>query len=256
MIISNETEREGIRTSGKHLGEVLDLLRDYVTPGVSTQTLEDRAREMIAARDCKPAFLRYTPRGAKRPYPAALCVSVNDEIVHGIPNENAKILREGDVVTLDLGLSWNGYFTDSAITVAVGEVDDEVLRLIECTKEALEAGIFEARAGNRLGDIGYAIESVGRRYKLQFPKELGGHGVGRSVHEEPFIYNWGRKGQGELLEVGMVLAIEPMYMLGSSKMKLLADGYTYATVDGKKSAHQEHTVIVTAGEPEVVTRVV
>ncbi len=255
MIISNDIEREGIRTSGKYLGEVLDLLRDYVTPGVSTQALEDRAREMIAARDCKPAFLRYTPRGAKRPYPAALCVSVNDEIVHGIPNENAKILQEGDVVTLDLGLSWGGYFTDSAITVPVGEVDDEVLRMIECTQEALEAGIFEARAGNRLGDIGHAIESVGKRYKLQFPKELGGHGVGRSVHEEPFIHNWGRKGQGELLEVGMVLAIEPMYMLGSSKLKLLSDGYTYATVDGKKSAHQEHTVIVTDGDPEVVTRV-
>lgn len=254
MIISNETEREGIRMSGKCLGEVLDLLRDYVAPGVSTQVLEDRAREMIAARDCKPAFLRYTPRGAKRPYPAALCVSVNDEIVHGIPNEHAKILQEGDVVTLDLGLSWNGYFTDSAITVPVGSVSDDVLRMIECTKEALEAGIFEARAGNRLGDIGHAIESVGKRYKLQFPKELGGHGVGRSVHEEPFIHNWGRKGQGELLEEGMVLAIEPMYMLGSSKLKLLSDGYTYATVDGKKSAHQEHTVIVTQGDPEVVTR--
>ncbi|MFM2414495.1 MAG: hypothetical protein RI911_188, partial [Candidatus Parcubacteria bacterium] len=130
MIISNETERTAIRTSGKYLGEVLDLLRDYVVPGVSTQTLEDRAREMIAARDCKPAFLNYTPRGAKRAYPAALCVSVNDEIVHGIPNEKPKILKEGDVVTLDLGLSWNGFYTDSAVTVPVGEVGDDVLRMI------------------------------------------------------------------------------------------------------------------------------
>ncbi|MFZ2593175.1 MAG: type I methionyl aminopeptidase [Minisyncoccia bacterium] len=254
MIINNEEEREGIRTSGKHLGEILDLLRDYVTPGVSTQTLEDRAREMMATRECKPAFLNYTPRGAKRAYPAALCVSVNDEIVHGIPNENAKILQDGDVVTLDAGLSWNGFFTDSAITVPVGTVDPEVLRMIACTEEALEAGIFEARAGNRLGDIGYAVEAVAKKYKLHFPKELGGHGVGRAVHEEPFIYNYGRQGQGEKIEEGMVLAIEPMFMLGSPRLKLLRDGYTYVTVDGKKSAHQEHTVIVTNGDPEVVTR--
>lgn len=255
MIIRTETEREGIRTSGKYLGEVLDLLRDYVVPGVSTQTLEDRAREMISARECKPTFLKYTPRGAKRPYPAALCVSVNDEIVHGIPNEHARTLSEGDIVTLDLGLSWNGFFTDSAITLPVGAVSADVERMIECTKEALEAGIFEARAGNRIGDIGHAVESVAKKYKLHFPKELGGHGVGRSVHEEPFIHNWGKKGSGELLVEGMVLAIEPMFMLGSNKLKLLSDGYTYVTVDGKKSAHQEHTVIVTNGEPEVVTRI-
>jgi methionyl aminopeptidase len=255
MIIINDTEREGIRTSGKYLGEILDLLRDYVVPGVSTHTLEERAREMIAARECKAAFLNYTPRGAKRAYPAALCVSVNDEIVHGIPNEKPRTLSEGDVVTLDLGISWNAFFTDSAVTVPVGAVHADVLRMIECTKEALAAGIFEARAGNRLGDIGAAIESVAKKYKLQFPKELGGHGVGRSVHEEPFIHNWGRKGQGEMLEEGMVLAIEPMFMLGSNKLKLLSDGYTYATVDGKKSAHQEHTVIVTDGDPEIVTQV-
>jgi methionyl aminopeptidase len=255
MIISSETEREAIRTSGKCLGEVLDLLRDYVTPGVSTQVLEDRAREMIAARDCKPAFLRYTPRGAKRPYPAALCVSVNDEIVHGIPNEHPKILKEGDVVTLDLGLSWNGFFTDSAVTVPVGSVSDDVYRMIECTTEALMAGIAEARVGNRLGDIGHAVESVARKYKLQYPKELGGHGVGRAVHEEPFIHNYGKKGQGEVIEEGMVLAIEPMFMLGSNKLKLLSDGYTYSTVDGKKTAHQEHTIIVTDGDPEIVTAV-
>ena len=255
MIIQNETERTGIRTSGKYLGEVLDLLRDYVAPGISTQYLEDRARELIAARDCKPAFLKYTPRGAKRPYPAALCVSVNDEIVHGIPNENPRILKDGDIVTLDLGLSWNGFFTDSAISVPVGSVSSDVYTLIECTTEALEAGIAEARAGNRIGDIGHAVESVGKKYKLQYPKELGGHGVGRSVHEEPFIHNWGRRGQGEKLVEGMVLAIEPMFMLGSNKIKLLSDGYTYSTVDGKKTAHQEHTVIVTDGEPEVVTQI-
>lgn len=253
MIIGNEQEQEGIVTSGRYLAEVLDLLRDYVTPGVSTQVLEDRAREMMAARDCKPAFLNYTPRGAKRAYPAALCVSVNEEIVHGIPNENPKVLKEGDVVTLDAGLSWQGFFTDSAITVPVGTVSEACYRLIDVTKEALDAGIAAARAGNRIGDIGYAVESIAKKYSLRFPKELGGHGVGRAVHEEPFIYNYGRRGEGEKLVAGMVLAIEPMFMLGSPKLKLLSDGYTYVTVDGSKSAHQEHTIIVTDSEPLIVT---
>lgn len=255
MIITTEDEREGIRTSGKYLAEILDNLRDYVTPGVTTQFLEDRAREMCAVRGVKPAFLNYTPRGARRAYPAALCVSVNEEIVHGIPNEEVKTLKEGDVVTLDMGVSWNGFYTDSAITLPVGHVADDVYRLIECTTEALYAGIEKAVVGNTLGDIGAAVEAVGRKYKLKFPKDLGGHGVGRSVHEEPFVHNYGKKGQGAKLEEGLVIAIEPMFMLGSSQMKLLKDGYTYSTVDGSKSAHQEHTVIVGKGAAEIVTKV-
>jgi methionyl aminopeptidase len=256
MLITSEDEREGIRTSGRHLGEILDLLKDYVEPGVTTQYLEDRAREMCAVRGVKPAFLNYTPRGARRPYPAALCVSVNDEIVHGIPNEEVKTLKEGDVVTLDMGVSWNGYYTDSAVTLPVGRVSDDVYRLIACTQEALQAGIDAAVAGNTLGDVGAAIEAVARTYKLKYPKDLGGHGVGRSVHEEPFVRNYGKKGQGEKLEDGLVIAIEPMFMLGSAQMKLLKDGYTYSTVDGSKASHCEHTVIVRNGEAEVVTRAV
>lgn len=254
MIAGTHEEQEGIRTSGKHLGEVLDLLKDYVESGVTTQFLEDRAREMIASRGCKPAFLNYTPRGARRAYPAALCTSVNDEIVHGIPNEDVKTLKDGDVITLDLGLSWNGYFTDHAITVPVGHVSDDVYRLIECTQEALQAGIDAAVVGNTLGDVGAAIEAVARKYKLKFPRDLGGHGVGRSVHEEPFVHNYGKKGQGEKLEDGLVIAIEPMFMLGSSQMKLLKDGYTYSTVDGSKAAHCEHTVMILKEGTEVVTR--
>lgn len=256
MIISSEEEREGIRTSGRHLGEILDLLKDYVSPGVTTQYLEDRAREMCAVRGVKPAFLNYTPRGARRPYPAALCVSLNDEIVHGIPNEIVKTLKEGDVVTLDMGVSWNGYYSDSAITLPVGHVSDDVYRLIECTQEALQAGIDAAVAGNTLGDIGAAVEAVGRRYKLKYPKDLCGHGVGQSVHEEPMVLNYGKKGHGAKLEEGLVIAIEPMFMLGSAQMKLLKDGYTYSTVDGSKAAHCEHTVIVGRDGAEVVTKAV
>jgi methionyl aminopeptidase len=255
MLCTTEEEKQGIRTSGKYLGEVLDLLRDYVEPGVSTQTLEDRAREMMAVRECKPAFLNYTPRGARRAFPAALCVSINNEVVHGIPNEEPKILKEGDIVTLDAGLSWNGYYTDAAITLPVGRVSDDCYRMIEANIEALEAGIAAAVVGNTLGDIGYAIEQVARKYKLSFPKELGGHGVGRAVHEEPYVHNYGKRGSGEQLEEGLVIAIEPMFMLGSPDIKLLKDGYTYVTVDGKKASHCEHTVLITADGPEVVTRV-
>jgi methionyl aminopeptidase len=255
MITTTTEERDGIRTSGRLLGEILDGLSDYVTPGVTTQYLEDRAREMCASRGCTPAFLNYTPRGAKRAYPAALCVSVNDEIVHGIPNEVVKTLKEGDVVTLDMGVSFNGYYSDSAVTLPVGHVSDDVYRLIECTKVALQAGIDAAVVGRRVGDIGHAVEGVARKYKLKYPRELGGHGLGRCVHEEPFVYNYGKKGTGELLVDGMVLAIEPMFMLGSSQMKLLKDGYTYVTVDGSKSAHQEHTVLILKEGTEVVTRV-
>jgi methionyl aminopeptidase len=200
------------------------------------------------------AFLHYTPKGAKRPYPAALCVSVNDEIVHGIPNEESKTLVSGDVVTLDLGLTHKGLITDSAITVGVGELDLKKHKLIEHTKEALYIGIRMAKGGGYVGDIGYAIEHFARPLGYGISEGLAGHGVGYKVHEDPFVPNTGVMGQGERLQPGMVIAIEPMLTLGTDKIKLARDGYTYKTKDGSIAAHCEHTIVITEGEPIILTK--
>jgi methionyl aminopeptidase len=229
-------------------------LSKKVVPGVSTQELEDLARKLIDEGGDRAAFLNYTPRGAKRPYPASLCVSVNDEIVHGIPNENPKILKEGDIVTLDLGLVHNGLITDSAITLAVGNVSEDNKKLIEHCKEALYIGIKEARGGNTVGDIGFAIESFVKPLGYGLSEGLAGHGVGYKVHEDPFVPNEGNRGQGEKLVPGMVIAIEPMITLGSNKITLAKDGYTYKTRDGSNAAHFEHTIAITEGDPIILTK--
>jgi methionyl aminopeptidase len=196
-------------------------------------------------------FKGYTPWGAEYPFPAAVCISVNDEIVHGIPNE--RVLHEGDIVGLDCGLTHNGLITDSAITVPVGEVSQEVAVLIEKTKEALKLGIKAARGGNRIGDISAAIESVAIKMKYGNIRELGGHGVGHEVHEEPYVPNWGKKGTGPILKPGMVLALEPMFTLGSGEVVMMPDGYTVVTEDGSWSAHFEHTILITEGDAEILT---
>jgi methionyl aminopeptidase len=248
-----------LREGGKRHAEILRALSDMVKPGVSTQELEDKAREMIAEGGDKAAFLDYTPSGANRPFPAALCVSVNDEVVHGIPNETPKILKEGDIVSLDLGLIHKGLITDMAVTVPVGEISPELARLLENTKKALMAGIKAAKGGKKTGDIGSAVELVGLVGGLDnkgygIVEELSGHGVGYSVHEEPFIPNYGEPGKGEVLKPGMVIAIEPMFNLGSRHIVLdKIDGYTYRTKDGKTSAHFEHTILITKGDAEILT---
>ncbi len=246
-------EIEIMKEGGKRHAFILSELANMVAPGISTQILEDKARVLIEEGGDKAAFLNYTPRGAKRPYPAALCVSVNNEIVHGIPNENPMILQEGDVVTLDLGLVHGGLITDSAITVGVGNVSDENRKLMEHCREALYLGIKEAKGGNHVGDIGFAIESFVRPLGYGLSEGLAGHGVGYKVHEDPFVPNEGRPGQGEKLIPGMVIAIEPMITLGSSKITLDKDGYTYKTKDGSNAAHCEHTIVVTEGDPIILT---
>mgnify|MGYP003418103031 CR=1 FL=1 len=247
-------EIEIMKEGGRRHAFILSELAKMVAPGISTQILEDKARELIEQGGDKAAFLNYTPRGAKRPYPAALCVSVNNEIVHGIPNENSMILQEGDVVTLDLGLVHGGLITDSAITVGVGNVSDENKKLMEHCREALYLGIKEAKGGNHVGDIGFAIESFVRPLGYGLSEGLAGHGVGYKVHEDPFVPNEGRPGQGEKLIPGMVIAIEPMITLGSSKITLDKDGYTYKTKDGSNAAHCEHTIVVTEGDPIILTK--
>ena len=254
MIVQNENERVTLREAGKKHAAILRNLVIMTVPGITTLELEEEARRLIKEAGSTPAFLNYKPHGARRPYPAALCVSINDAIVHGIPNENPTTIQEGDVVTLDCGITYQGLITDAAISVIAGAGSTEDKKLIAATQEALAAGIRSARAGNHIGDIGAAVEAVGEKYGYGSPRELGGHSVGRAVHEEPFVPNFGPAGTGEELVEGMVLAIEPMFMLGGSKVYLDKDGYTYRTKDGAKSAHVEHTVIVGKNGAEVLTQ--
>lgn len=242
-----------LREGGKRHAAILRELAAMVRPGLSTQDLEDAANKMIAEGGDKSAFLNYQPYGANRPYPAALCVSINDEIVHGIPNENPKILNEGDIVSIDLGLIHKGLFTDMAVTVPVGNVAPEVLELINVTKDALMAGIKAAKGGKKTGDIATVIERHALAHKYGVVEELAGHGVGYAVHEPPYVPNYGDAGVGDVLKPGMVIAIEPMFNLGSRHVKLDSDGYTYRTRDGKPSAHFEHTVLITKGGAEILT---
>lgn len=243
--LKSQAEIEKMREGGKRHAEILRELAKLCTPGTSTLILEEEALRMIKAGGDKPAFLGYTPAGAKRAYPAALCVSINDEIVHGIPNEPGRILQDGDIVTVDLGLIHDGLITDAAITVAVGAIDDESKRLIEATQKALNAGIKEAMGGNTVGDIGSAIMKSMKSSGFSLAKDLVGHGVGYKVHEDPFVPNEGHRGDGEKLIPGMVIAIEPMLNVGSGAIKLSKDGYTILTRDGSRSAHFEHTVAIT-----------
>lgn len=252
--IKTKEEIEILREGGKRHSYILAEVAKKVVPGVSTQILEDYANKLIKEGGDSAAFLNYTPKGAKRPYPASLCVSVNNEIVHGIPNEDAIILQEGDVVSLDLGLVHQGLITDSAITVGVGKISEENKKLIEHCKEALYLGIKAARGGSHVGDIGNAIESFVRPLGYGLSEGLAGHGVGYKVHEDPFVPNEGRKGGGELLRPGMVIAIEPMITLGTDKIVLSKDGYTYKTTDGSNAAHFEHTIAITDGDPIILTK--
>lgn len=253
MTITSDTERANLIEGGKRLAAVLKALRAKVTPGVTTEELDDLAEQLIRDGDDEPCFLGYTPEGAGRPYPATLCVSINDEVVHGIPNESTRALKDGDIVGLDLGLRHNGIVVDAAITVPVGTVSEETGKLLRATETALVAGIAAAVPGKHVGDISQAIQKEIEGAGFSVVKELGGHGVGEHVHEEPFIPNYGRAGQGELLEEGMVLALEPISSAGKARVYLAPDGYTFRTKDGSRSAHFEHTILIEKGGALVVT---
>ncbi len=242
-----------LREGGKRHAAILRELAALVKPGVRAAELEDRARKLIADNGDRPAFLDYKPSGARRPFPAALCVSVNDEVVHGIPNESNKVLKEGDIVTLDLGLVHRGLITDAAVTVPVGKISADLERLLRVTREALAAGIKAAKGGKKVGDISAAIERVGAAGKYGIVEELAGHGVGYDVHEDPYVPNYGDAGKGAALKPGMVIAIEPMFNQGARHVTLGKDGYTYRTADGKPSAHFEHTVLITKSDAEILT---
>ncbi|MBI3571939.1 type I methionyl aminopeptidase [Candidatus Kaiserbacteria bacterium] len=253
MIIKNEKERAALIEGGKRLGAILKKLAEKVAPGVSAEELDDIAEQMIRDAGDTPAFLGYTPEGAARPYPAALCVSINDEVVHGIPNESKKVLKNGDIVSLDLGLAHDGIIVDAAITVPVGKTSERDLRLIRACEDSLAAGIAAAVPGGRVGDISAAIEKSFKGTGFAIVKALGGHGVGDVVHEEPFVPNFGKAGTGAELVEGMVLALEPIAAMGKGAVALSSDGYTYRTKDGSRAAHAEHTILLEKRGARIVT---
>ena len=253
MIIKDKKEHDTLKEAGRRLAFVLDEVAEKIAPGVTEKELDAEARRLIEKGGDTPAFLGYTPRGAEKPYPATLCVSVNDAVVHGIPTDRP--FREGDVVALDIGLVHDGIVVDMAKTYLVGVVSDKIKKLVSVTEESLTAGIAASRAGGRIGDIGHAISSVVEGAGFEVVYELGGHGVGNKVHEGPFIPNYGKKGRGEKLVLGMVLALEPIVAAGEPDIVLADDGYTYKTKDGSIAAHFEHTILITEKGAEIVTRV-
>jgi methionyl aminopeptidase len=254
ITIKTPEEIEILREGGRRLASVLYRVKERVIPGVSATDLDEYARKLIKDMGDEPAFFNYRPEGAKTPYPAALCVSVNNEVVHGIPHKT-KILQEGDIVAIDLGLKHDGLFTDMAISVPVGKVSSGDEKFLKVAEQSLQVGIEAARGGKKVGDIGYAIEKFIRPHGYGIVEILSGHGVGRAVHEDPYVPNFGKAGTGAKLIPGMVLAIEPMINLGTKNVMLDDDEYTFRTADGKKSAHFEHTILITEKGAEILTQI-
>ncbi|OGD25680.1 type I methionyl aminopeptidase [Candidatus Azambacteria bacterium RIFCSPHIGHO2_01_FULL_40_24] len=253
ITIKTKEEIEILKEGGKILAEVLRDLVKLAKPGVSTGFLDQKAREMILARGAEPAFLNYHPTFMDKPYPAALCASLNNVIVHGLPSEK-NILKDGDILKLDLGVKCKNLFTDAAITVGIGELTEEKQKLIDITKMALELAINEVKPGNHIGDIGFAIDNYVESSGFYVIEILVGHGVGHAIHEEPNVPNYGKKGKGPELKTGMVIAIEPMVALKSKEVQLSKDGFGYETLGGSLSAHFEHSVAVTNEGNIVLTR--
>jgi methionyl aminopeptidase len=237
-----------IRESAQIVGRCLEMLAAKVKPGVSTMDLDRMAEEFIRDAGGEPAFKGY------KGYPASICASVNEEVVHGIPSPN-RVLGDGDVVSIDIGVRKNGWYGDAARTVPVGKIDADATRLLEATERALWKGIEQARPGGRLSDISAAIEHEAKRNGFTVVRALVGHGIGRALHEEPQVPNYGRPGEGPRLQTGMVLAIEPMVNAGVADVVTLNDQWTVVTADRKLSAHFEHTVAIGADGPEVLSRV-
>lgn len=240
-----------LETSGKILKKVIEEVVKAAVPGVKLAFLDRLAFDFISSHEARPSFLRYRPEGAKHAYPASICASIGSTVVHGIPGNRA--LKEGDILKIDMGVDYKGFFTDSALTMAVGgKCSPGEKKLIRATEEALYAGIKRVVPGNRLGDIGNAISSVAQKYGVSVINGLAGHGVGFAPHEDPLIFNIGRKGAGMMIKEGMVLALEPMFSIGSPDVFELSDG-SFKTVDGSTSAHFEHTVAATANGPKILT---
>lgn len=248
--IKTPAEIERMRDACRIAANVLDGMKSHVREGISTYELDQLARSLMLEEGATSACYQYQV-GSRR-FPSYTCISVNEEVVHGIASLH-RILRRGDIVALDVTVVYQGYVGDNACTVRVGEVEPEVDRLVRVTEEAMYQAIEQARAGHRVGDISYAVQHYVEARGFSIVREFVGHGVGRSMHEEPQIPNFGRRGKGDLLKPGMTLAIEPMVNLGRPGVEVLSDGWTAVTRDRRPSAHFEHTVLVTDGDPEILT---
>jgi methionyl aminopeptidase len=253
ILIKSEREIVLMREAGKILADILQGLHERIEPGISTFELDAWADGRIRAAGCDATF-RGQPgmvRGA-RPYPAATCISINEEIIHGIPSKT-RVIQDGDLVSIDCGVTHKNYVSDAAFSKIAGKGTDDAVRLCETTRKSLYAGIEKARPGNRLHDISFAVESWAVAEGLGIVRDFCGHGVGRSLHEDPGIPNYGTPGTGPVLREGMTLAIEPMFMLGKEKVRVQTDGWTVVTADKKPAAHWEHTILITSGDAEILT---
>jgi methionyl aminopeptidase len=246
IVCRSAAELEQMREAGRLVGEVLTELAAAVAPGISTADLDALAEKRIRQAGAVPAFKGY------HGYPATICASVNDEVIHGIPS-GRRVLNEGDVISIDVGAQLNGYFGDSAVTLPVGMISEEAATLLRVTEESLYKAIETARPGNRVSDIGHVVQKHCEAYGFSIVREFVGHGIGQKMHEEPQVPNYGQPGHGPRLAEGMVLAIEPMVNAGTAAVKVLADGWTAVTRDGGLSAHFEHTVAITADAPWILT---
>jgi methionyl aminopeptidase len=248
VIFKSLNEIDRIRKASQIVARTLSVLETYVQPGITTRELDQIAESEIRKAGAKPAFKGY------RGFPATLCVSINEEVVHGIPSADRK-LKEGDIVGLDLGCIWEDFYGDAARTCPVGKITEESKRLLKITEESLMIGIDQARPGNRIGDIGYAVQAHAEGHGYTVVRDFVGHGIGRSLHEDPQIPNYGNRGQGPRIKAGMVLAIEPMVCQGRADVEVLDDNWTAVTKDGSLAAHFEHSVAITENGPEILSRV-
>jgi methionyl aminopeptidase len=249
--LKSSEDLEQMRLAGQIVARVLELMRERVAPGVTTGELNVLAEELIRSYDAVPSFKGYPP-GSAHPFPAAICASVNQELVHGIPGP--RVLQEGEIVSIDVGAIHEGYHGDAAVTLPVGEISAQALRLLEVTEGALYAGIDQARAGNRSGDISAAIQGYVERNGLNVVRQYTGHGIGRQMHEDPQVPNHGQAGHGVRLRRGMTIALEPMVLAGDFRVRVLDDHWTVVSSDGHLTAHFEHTIVVQDGQAEILTR--
>lgn len=248
--LKTDSEIKTLQEGGKILASVMEQVTNNAKAGIKTKSLDQLAKKLILEKGAEPSFSGYQPSSADKPYPANICASVNEVVVHGLPSDYK--LQNGDVLKLDFGVKYKNLFTDAAITIPVGKTTPEVQKLIEATKESLFVGIKEAKAGNHLGNIGWAINNFIEKSGFKIIRVLTGHGVGFDVHEDPVILNYGEKGEGIKLEPGLIIAIEPMVSLGSGEVIQRKDG-SFATADNSISAHFEHTIAITQEEPLILT---
>jgi methionyl aminopeptidase len=251
ITLKSAAEIDKMRRAARIVAQVLQMMRERVAPGVTTAELDEWARAVIRKHNAIPSFEGYPP-GSAHPFPASICASINEELVHGIPGP--RVLQEGDIVSIDVGAILDGYHGDAALTLPVGQIDPEAQRLLEVTEGSLHAGIAAARLGNRAGDISAAIQSYVEGRGFNVVREYTGHGIGRRMHEDPQVPNYGEPGQGLRLRKGLTVALEPMVLAGDSCVRVLDDHWTVVSCDGKLTAHFEHTIAINDGDAEILSR--